>query len=742
MSTEASSPVEYALLIERLARARGIGDAYHTYKGELKHFTPRTKAAILHAMHCELGDAAEIERQIAESEAVHPVGVLGDVAVVRAGSGAVRINTPAIEQNARLHWRVVLEQGIERSGEVHAWSLPERGSWQRDGRWYVLRDLPLPDDLPPGYHRLDIELEYTGHESCPLIVAPGQAHQPAELARGGKLWGVAAQLYTLRSASNWGIGDFTDLAELLTLASDAGAGFVGVSPLHALFPSDPSLYSPYSASSRHALNVMFIDVNAVPDVRASERAQALMETRVFKARLAQVRAAEQVDYAGVASLKLPVLEAGFQLFREIHLDTHTPRASLFRDFLHEHGEPLRLHALFDALDRHFRQTRNTAAGWQNWPREFHDPRGEAVQAFARQHAAEVEFFAYLQWLAAMQLAEVRRLAVARGLEVGLYGDYAVGVNASGSETWSDQTLYCMQAAIGAPPDPLGVAGQEWGIPPQDPRQLRKTAYAPFAALIRASMRHCGALRLDHVMALFRQWWVPRGLKSVEGGYVHYPLEDLLGVVALESHRNQCLVVGEDLGVVPDEIRRALPRFGVYHYKVVMFEQRQGEFVAPADYVRQALATFTTHDLPTLHGWWSGHDIDLWEKLGFYSDASVGEAARRERQLERLRLLRALRREGLWPEDHSVEMSDHAPAPPPYSPELSLAVHRFLGRSAAALVTVQLEDMIGMREPVNIPGTSSEYSNWTRRMTLGAREIFARADVREFAAAMSASRIMR
>lgn len=731
-----------APLIDRLARARGIGDAYYTYKGELKHFTAQTKAAILRAMHCPLDDPAAIERQIAESEAVHPAGVLGDVAVLCAGARSVRINTPAIEQDALLRWRVALEQGGERSGETRAWSLPERGSWQRDGRWYVLRDLPLPDDLPPGYHRLDIELELAGRESCALIVAPERAHQPADLAGNGKLWGVVAQLYTLRSANNWGIGDFTDLAELLQLAAGAGAGFVGVSPLHALFPSDPSLYSPYSASSRHALNVMFIDVTAVPDVRASERAQALIRTRVFNARLAQVRAATHVDYAGVAALKLPVLEAAFQLFREIHLDTHTPRSAQFREFLQERGEPLRLHALFDALDRHFRKTLGTGAGWQNWPKEFHDPRGEPVREFARAHAADVEFFSYLQWLAAEQLGNVRKLARELGLDVGLYGDYAVGVNASGSETWSDQTLYCMQAAIGAPPDPLGVAGQEWGIPPQDPRQLRKTAYAPFAALVRASMRNCGALRLDHVMALFRQWWVPRGLKSVDGGYVHYPLEDLLGVVALESHRNQCLVVGEDLGVVPNEIRRALPQFGVYHYKVVMFEQKEGEFVAPAQYVRPALATFTTHDLPTLRGWWTGHDIDLWEKLGFYADASVGEGARSERQQERLRLLRALRREALWPEDHSVETSDQAPVPPPYSPELARAVHAYLGRSASALVTVQLEDMIGMLEPVNIPGTSSEYSNWTRRMTLDSREIFARPDVREFAAAMSASRIMQ
>ncbi len=735
MPAEPAVAAELAPLIERLARARGIGDAYHSYKGELKHFSLETKAAILRAMHCRLDDAAQLEAQIAESEALHPAGLLGDVTVSRVGARSVRINTPAIEQNALLRWRVILDQGSERSGEVRAWSLPERGSYQRAGRWFMLRDLPLPGDLPEGYHRLEIDLEFAGSESCALIVAPDRAHEPRELAGAGKIWGVAAQIYTLRSENNWGIGDFTDLAELLRLSAGAGAGFVGVSPLHALFPSDPSLYSPYSASSRHALNVMFIDVNAVPDVRASDRAQALIATRVFKAKLSRARAAIQVDYAGVAALKLPVLEAGYRLFREIHLEHHTPRASQFRDFVAEHP-PLRLHALFDALDRHFRQTRGSHAGWQNWPAEYHDPAGEAVQRFAREHAEDVEFFAYLQWVAADQLAAVRRLARELGLGVGLYGDYAVGVNASGSETWSDQTLYCMGAAIGAPPDPLGVAGQEWGIPPQDPRQLRRTAYAPFAALVRASMRNCGALRLDHVMALFRQWWVPRGYKSVDGGYVHYPLEDLLGVVALESHRNHCLVVGEDLGVVPDEIRRALPQFGVYHYKVVMFEQRGGEFVAPADYVRPALATVTTHDLPTLNGWWTGHDIDLWERLGFYADASVGAGARAEREREKQRLLRALRREGLWPEAIGDETTTV-----PYSAELSRAVHAYLGRSNAALVTVQLEDMIGVREPVNIPGTSSEYSNWTRRIPLSAAEIFARDDVRALASTMSASRIM-
>jgi 4-alpha-glucanotransferase len=720
-------------LIERLARARGIGDAYHSYKGELKHFSPATKAAILRAMHCRLDDAAELIRQIEESEAAHPVGLLGDVTVLHGGSRTARINTPAVEHNALLRWTVRLESGGTRAGEVRAWDLPERGAHQQQGRWFMLRDLPLPEDLPPGYHRLEIDLEHAGREDCALIIAPPKCFEPAELARGDKLWGVAVQVYALRSENNWGIGDFSDLAELLRLAAGAGAGFVGISPVHALFPSDPMLYSPYSASSRHALNVLFIDVAAVLEVQGSRRAQALMADAGFRARLSQARAATQVDYAAVAGLKMAVLEAAFERFRTEHLARHTARAAACRAFLRERGEPLRLHTLFDALDVHFRRLNGTGAGWHSWPEEFRSPRSEAVRRFAEQHADEVDFHGYLQWLAAEQLGAVRALASELGLSVGLYGDYAVGVNASGSETWSDQSLYCTGAAIGAPPDPLGPGGQEWGIPPQDPRELRRTAYAPFVALIRASMRACGALRLDHVMALFRQWWVPRGMKSAEGGYVHYPLEELLGVVALESHRNQCLVVGEDLGVVPDEIRRALPQFGVYHYKVVLFEKKAGEFVAPADYVRHALAAVTTHDLPTLNGWWSGHDIDIWERLGFYADESVGVNARSERQLDRQSLLRALQRENLWPDAGAV---------PEYSAALGRAIHAYLGKTPTALVTVQLEDMIGMLEPVNVPGTSTEYSNWTRRMTASAREIFARPEVREMAAAMVASRQVR
>jgi 4-alpha-glucanotransferase len=306
-----------------------------------------------------------------------------------------------------------------------------------------------------------------------------------------------------------------------------------------------------------------------------------------------------------------------------------------------------------------------------------------------------------------------------------------GVNASGSETWSDQSLYCTGAAIGAPPDPIGVGGQEWGIPPQDPRALKRAA-------MRLSWRWCApacvtAARcgLDHVMALFRQWWVPRGLKSADGGYVHYPLEDCSPWWRSKVTGSNAWWSARISAWCPTRSVSALPQFGVYHYKVVMFEQKGGSFVAPADYVRHALATVTTHDLPTLHGWWSGHDIDLWEKLGFYADADVAANTRARRADERARLLRALRREILWPGDDD--------GIPEYLAELARAVHVFLARTKAALVTVQLEDMIGMLEPVNVPGTSREYSNWTRRMTASATDIFARAEVRALATAVSGAR---
>ena len=351
---------------------------------------------------------------------------------------------------------------------------------------------------------------------------------------------------------------------------------------------------------------MYIAVPAVPEFARCAAALARVAEPGFQERLNQLRTTMLVDYRGVASLKFEVLELLFRDFRERDLSAGNERATAYRNFVASGGAALQLHARFDALDQYFRATQSTPSGWLSWPEEFRDANGAAARHFVNTHAEQIEFFVYLQWLAHEQLVNAQCLARELGMPIGLYGDYAVGSNPSGSETWVDQTSYRMGAEIGAPPDPLALRGQGWGIPPLDPVVLEARQLQGFIRLVRNNMRYYGALRLDHVMSLFRLWWVAAGHSPTDGAYVHYPFHQLLTVLALESSRGSCLVVGEDLGVVPDEMRRAMPEYGLYHYKVLLFEKdHAGRFRRPDEFVHRALGTVTTHDMPTLRSYWEG-----------------------------------------------------------------------------------------------------------------------------------------
>jgi 4-alpha-glucanotransferase len=425
----------------------------------------------------------------------------------------------------------------------------------------------------------------------------------------------------------------------------------------------------------------------------------------------------------VANAKLPVLRLLFTQFQRDRAAGRRERGAQFAAYVAERGESLQLHALHDALDDRMRAEDGSCWGWPVWPEQYRDPAHPAVQDFAQAHADLVEFYAWLQWLADAQLGEAQALARQLGMPIGLYGDYAVGVNPSGSETWSDQALYRKGAGVGAPPDALALKGQDWGLPPQDPNVLLAEEYRPFRNLIAANMRHFGALRLDHVMALFRQWWVPAGLGSTDGGYVHYPLDDLMSVLALESERHSCLVVGEDLGTVPPEMSHAMNERAVYSYRVLLFEKRgDGSFIAPRDYPRRAIATITTHDLPTLVGYWSASDIELRRGLSLYPSDEMRVQVLEERVRDRHALLAALASEGL-----QVPGCDGSPDS--YSIPLSRAIHVFLARTASALVVVQAEDLLGMADPVNVPGTSDEHANWQRKMSCDIGSMFADETVR-------------
>jgi (1->4)-alpha-D-glucan 1-alpha-D-glucosylmutase len=545
-----------------------------------------------------------------------------------------------------------------------------------------------------------------------LIVVPERCHQPPALEDGGRIWGPAVQLYAVRSMRNWGIGDFTDLLRLVEFCGHAGAGILGVNPLHALFPHDPAQASPYSPSSRLFLNVLYIDVEAVADYQESDAVRHMVSGEAFRQRLRSLRAAELVDYPGVAAAKLPVLRACHEHFRAVHLAAGSLRAAEFQAFLDRHGEALRAHAVFEALQAHFHDADPGVWGWPAWPESFRSPSSPEVAGFARDHEAEAGFYAYLQWQAAMQLEAVARRAAEVGLAVGVYGDLAVGVNPGGAEAWSNQDLYALGVHVGAPPDDFNASGQDWGLPPFAPNLLEATGYAQFIATLRACMRGGGALRIDHVMGLMRLFWVPRGGTAAEGAYVAYPFDDLLGILALESRRNHCLVIGEDLGTVPEGFRPAMERAGVLSYKVLIFERHwDGAFRPPQEYHRQALVCVSTHDLPTLRGWWLGRDIDARAALGQYQE-EARQAQHGGRGHDRQRLLEALVREGL-----PAQPEPSAGGAAGMSDELALSVHRYLARSPSMVMMVQMEDALGAVDQVNLPGSDAGHPNWRRKLPL-------------------------
>jgi (1->4)-alpha-D-glucan 1-alpha-D-glucosylmutase len=498
--------------------------------------------------------------------------------------------------------------------------------------------------------------------------APGRCHQPEALERGARVWGFGVQLYGLRSARNWGIGDFGDLRALAALSARHGAALIGVSPLHA------TEGGPYSPSSRHALNWRYLDVEAIPGFAASRKARALVASAPFRKRLKALRDAALVDYAGVGRLKLEVLKLLFE------------DASFKSDSL---SEGVRAYALFEALRE------KLGSPWQSWPKPYRDPASREVASFKKKNLKRIRFHEYLQLQARAQLEAVQVYARAHGMPIGLYVDLALGADSGGAEVWADQDTYALEVSSGAPPDEFNPRGQDWGLPPFSPRALRATGCAAFGALLRACMPEGGALRLDHVMALMRLYWIPRGETPERGGYVSYPFRELVAVLARESRRKRCLVVGEDLGTVPKPLRAALDEAGVLSYRPLLFQKdAAGEYCPPSAYPRNALVCASTHDLPSWRGFWAGVDLDLRARHGLAVDPAREKAAR---EADKLALARALAREGL---DRSAA-----------------AAHAFISRTPCKIALVQPEDVFELLEQANLPGSVEQHPNWRRKLPL-------------------------
>jgi 4-alpha-glucanotransferase len=695
--------------IRRLGELYGIDSSYIDFFGKRRQVPLGTSRALLQAMGAAVGSVRAIEDSLREAEARSWRRMLAPVRVIAPPEPPeITFTLPASLGGATIDWTLAEETGIAHEGRLMPDELPEVAAAEVDGTAYRRWRMALPSELPHGYHRLSMAVRgrSRAHGSLRLIVTPARCYRPAPQSR---LWGLTAQLYGVRSQRNWGIGDFTDLATLAEQGAALGASALGVNPLHALFPADASHISPYWPSSRLFLNVSYLDPEMVPDFAESSEAQAMLGDGSFWGEIEKTRAAELVDYSAAWRLKLRVLEVLFRSFQVRHLAGASTRAAAFCEFRAEMGEALERYARFDALHEHTLKTTDTWS-WQEWPEPLRHPDSPEVDTFAREHRDRVDFFAYLQWQADQQLERAQGRARTAGMPLGLYNDIAVGVSPAGATAWANPGVVLGGVSVGAPPDLFNSHGQNWGLAPLSPVGLSEGAYALFAATLRHNMRHAGAVRIDHVMGLQRLFWIPEGAAPADGAYVRYPFADLAHLIALASERHRCLVIGEDLGTVPRGFRPAMQRAGLLSCRVLYFERaRDGAFLPPDAYPRRALVSVSTHDLPTLRGFWAGRDLAWRDRLARFPDEDASKSAHAARGRERILLLRALCRAGLLPPGIDPDQP-----PDEASDELVLAVHRYLARTPGHLLMVQLEDMLGEEEQTNLPG-AQEHPNWRRKL---------------------------
>ena len=682
------------------------------YVDQTRTRTRRTTDATRVALLAAMGHRADSERRARESlerlfvedrETIVPPAL-----VLREGELRRHPLVDVEATGGGVSWSLSIrdEQGTERSAAGTA-------------RAGVRAAIAYPADLPPGYY--DVSVRITGR-GAPyearqlLVIAPTGCPPLREMVGDGGVFGLTTNLYTVRSDRNAGFGDLTDLRALAEWGGEIGAAFIGVNPLHALFNRGTAI-SPYSPVSRLFRNPLYLDVTALPELADSPEAQEMLESTRVRVTLAELRRAARIDHERIVATIEPIARAVFRSFVERHRSHRTERWLAMERFCEEQGRALVDFGTFMALDRHHGNIRP----WSEWPAGHRDPRSPAVVEFRERHADEILFHQWLQFALDAQLAEVASGARDAGMRIGLYQDLAIGTAPQSADRWANPGLFVSGASLGAPPDPYSETGQVWGLPPIDPRRLARSGYRYWIEVVRASLRHAGALRIDHVMGLFQQFWIPDGATGEDGAYVGFPADDLLGILTLEATRARALVVGEDLGTVPPHVPPAMRECEILRSRVLYFERtRSGGFARGSTYPRFALATANTHDMPTLAGWWGARDLDLHHllpkkrKRGAEGREGARErTARAAREKEKRALLRRLAAEGALPSAREPESGA----------ELRGAVHRFLCSTPAALVGISLDDLAGEVEPVNLPGVEPDrFPSWTRRMGMSLEEM--------------------
>ncbi len=598
--------------------------------------------------------------------------------------------------------------------------------------------IPFPRGLPLGVHRFSLTVAFQDkrwEQEITVILCPDRAYLPPVLAEGGKRAGLIAAVHGLRSARNWGIGDFSDLKKLVGWAADRlRVDVIGVLPLHALANREPYNISPYYPTSRFYRNTIYLDVTAIEEYHRSWPARALACSPEFVKIVIELRESPWVEYEVASQLKGMVLEEVFKTFLERHWkpdQAGDPRLKSFKSYLKREGKPLELFAAFCALDEFFRKQPPFRQVWRDWPLPFQDPGSKEVEAFCREQGERLLFHQYLQWQVEEQLEEVQRAVREKGAEVGLCLDLALGTDPGGADAWAYRDFLVPGLKAGAPPDDFAPLGQDWGFQPANREKHRDQGYRLQADEIRRNCRPGGALRIDHVMKFFRLFWIAEGQGAAQGGYVRDYSDDLIKILCLESLRSKTLIIGEDLGTVPTEVREVLRQHGIFSYRLFYFEKKEsGEFKDPGEYPEWALAAVSTHDLPTLAGFWSSGDIRLRRDLGFLPDDVAFQGSLLQRIHDKRQMIDTLQRCGFLSAIEAREL--HAQDQPRVTPALHRAVIGFLVSTTAKLVVLNQEDLFLEMNQQNLPGSTNQYPNWKSKMRYSLEDLVHHPEARELA----------
>lgn len=666
--------------LARLAGVHGVATSYGSWRGGRVEVSEDTVVAVLGALGVDAATPAAVRAALAAAEerpwrrTLPPVVVLTD---------EQRLVVPVhVPHGAGVNVGVALEGGgVVALEQEQRWVDPR----EVDGALVGEASFVVPAGLPLGWHVLRADVEGAGTASAPLVVTPARLSLPASLGEHGQRWGFMAQLYSVRSRASWGLGDLGDLAALLEWSGrDLGADLLLVNPLQAAEPVGRMSPSPYLPSSRRFVNPVYVRVEDVPETAQLDPAAAGVV-----ADLARELRARNTDAGSLE--RDPVWAAKRRALELVHaVPRSAQRQAAFEAFREQEGQGLTDFALWCALAEHF-------GPGQPWPEEAHDPRGEAVRALAGQLSARIDFYAWLQWVADEQLAAAQAAATSAGMALGVVHDLAVGVHPEGADAWALRGVLASGVSVGAPPDDFNQQGQDWSQPPWRPDALAEAGYLPFRDLVRTILRHAGGLRVDHIIGLFRLWWVPAGQLPSAGTYVHYDHEALVGILALEAHRAGAVVIGEDLGVVEPWVRVHLRERGVLGTSVLWFEKDSAQQPIPPEQWRElCLATVTTHDLPPTAGYLAHEHVALRDRLGLLTQPVEEERA--QDAAAQATVLARLRELGLLTEGAGEQ-------------EVVEALHRYLLLTPSRLLGVSLADAVGERRTQNQPGTSDEYPNW-------------------------------